>query len=113
MEVILASVEVGSCKRNQLVMTLAQLHRLDEHELAMVLFIVNHLTPVLPYEIPPQGLTWFKKGMLEKKIGEAFPALKHEAHSIFSSLLNKLGVQHEIKYEQPPLPVSCSIAESA
>lgn len=86
-------------------MTLHQLNSLSEYEMALTLYIVNIHTPSLPgVEIPPQGLTWFKKGMLEKKIGETFPALTKEAHPIFSSLLNKLGVQHEIKYETPAPP---------
>ena len=94
-------------------MTLHQLNSLTEDELALALYVVNVHAPSLSgVEIPPQGLTWFKKGVLEKKIGEAFPALKKEAHPTFSSLLNKLGVQHDIKYEQPPLPVSCSISAS-
>ena len=86
-------------------MTLHQFNSLDETELCMVLYIVNVLFPVsLVGEIPPRGLTWFRKGVLEEKIKAAFPQVKNEAHPIFSSLLTKLGVQHEIKYEQPPQP---------
>ena len=84
-------------------MTLEQLSSLTEQELDMCLYVVNVLAPVpgVP-DIPPHGLTWFKKGVLEQKIGGSFQQVKREHHSIFSSLLNKLGVQHEIKYETPP-----------
>jgi len=94
-------------------MTLEQLKSLNDDEIALALYIVNvHAPSLTGVEIPTQGLTWFKKGALEKKIGESFPALKKEAHPVFSSLLNKLGIPHEIKYEQPPLPASCSISAS-
>lgn len=86
-------------------MTINQLDSLTEDELIMALFIVNHLFPVpLVGELPPQGLTWFKKGVLEEKIKAAFPHVHMGAHPIFSSLLTKLGVQHEIRYESPPPP---------
>ena len=82
-------------------MTLDQLNSLDEQELCMALYIVNHISPVQNIEIPYRGLTWFRKGELEEKIMDSFPRLKKEGHSVFSSLLLKLGVPHEIKYEQP------------
>ena len=85
-------------------MTLDQLESLTEQEWAMALFIVNHLFPVQGIEIPPRGLIWFRKGILEQKIQAAFPHVTREAHPVFSSLLTKLGVAHEIKYEQPPAP---------
>jgi len=86
-------------------MTLDQLDSLTEDELVMALYIVNHLFPVsLVGEISPRGLTWFRKGELEKKIQQAFPHIKREAHPVFSGLLNKLGLPHEIRYEQPPAP---------
>ncbi len=91
-------------------MTLNQLDSLDEQELCMVLYIVNVLFPLdIPkMQFEPRQLTWFRKGELEKKIQAAFPHVKREAHPIFSSLLNKLGVAHEIRYEQPPQPVTGS-----
>lgn len=92
-------------------MTLAQFESLTEDELAMALYIVNTLTPVMPYEIPPKGLMWFRKGALESRIQAAFPHVLKEAHPVFSSLLTKLGVAHEIKYEQPPQPVTGSATE--
>ena len=82
-------------------MTLDQLESLTDDETGFALYVVNHLFPVPNIEIPPRGLTWFRKGELEKKIMDSFPRVKRESHPIFSSLLNKLGVQHEIKYEQP------------
>lgn len=83
-------------------MTLNQLNTLTDDEVGFVLYIVNKLNPP-PFgqEIPEIGLTWFRKGALEQKIQNAFPYLKHEAHPVFSSILNKLDVKHEIKYEQP------------
>lgn len=84
-------------------MTLHQLNSLTEDEICFTLYVVNILSPIsLGYEIPSNGLTWLRKGVLEKKIQESFPHVKKEAHPIFSSILNKLGVKHEIKYEQPP-----------
>lgn len=81
-------------------MTLNQLESLTEDELAIALYVVNTLRPVKPpIEIPPRGLTWFKKGMLEQKLVECFNNVNPEAHPIYSSLLSKLGVKHEIKYE--------------
>lgn len=84
-------------------MTFDQLHDLDENELAMVLFVVNSISPVAGVgEVSPLGLTWFRKGTLEKKLVDAFDRVKPEFHPIYSSLLTKLNVQHTIKYEQPP-----------
>jgi hypothetical protein len=84
-------------------MTLYQLESLTEEELGMALYIVNTLKPLKPsIELPPRGLTWLRKGELEKRLMESFSFIKPEAHPIYSSLLNKLGIQHEIKYEQPP-----------
>lgn len=83
-------------------MTLEQFDSLTEDEMAMALYIVNHISPVVSYEIPPKGLLWFRKGALEARIQAAFPHVLKEAHPVFSSLLNKLGVAHEIRYETPP-----------
>lgn len=84
-------------------MTFSQISLLSEDELDMVLFVINVIDPIRPpLEIQPYGLTWFKPGILEKKLTDAFPKVKPEFHSIYSSLLNKLGIQHEIKYEQLP-----------
>lgn len=84
-------------------MTRHQLKSLSEDELAMALFVVNHLSPAISgSELPPEGLTWFRKGALEQKLMGSFNHLTKEAHPTFSSLLTKLGVAHEIRYEQPP-----------
>ena len=92
-------------------MTLNQLETLTEDEWAMAWYIVNHITPVPNIEIPPRGLTWFRSGELEKKLIAAFNHVKPEAHPIYSSLLTKLGVQHEIKMT-PINPPSSSISSS-
>lgn len=84
-------------------MTIEQLSSLNEQELMLCLYVVNVLSPVKGVgEIPPRGLTWFRKGELEKRLMAAFNQVKPDAHSIYSSLLTKLNIQHEIKYEQPP-----------
>lgn len=84
-------------------MTIEQLYNLDEQEIMLCLYVVNVLSPVKGVgELPPRGLTWFRRGELEKKLLAAFNHVKPEAHAIYSSLLTKLNIQHEIKYEQPP-----------
>jgi len=84
-------------------MTLEQLSSLDEKELEMALYIVNVLNPIKPeMEIPPRGLTWFKKGVLEKILIDSFNQVKPEYHPIYSSLLNKLNIEHNITYNAPP-----------
>jgi len=90
-------------------MTLELLKTLDEKELEIALYVVNGISPVIKNTvIPPIGLTWFKRGALEKRIVDAFDKVKPEFHSIYSSLLNKLGVEHVIKHETPTPPVSGS-----
>lgn len=90
-------------------MTLAQLESLTEDELAMALYVVNVLRPPKPQiEIPPRGLTWFRKGELERLLIECFNNVKQEAHPIYSSLMTKLGVKFEIKYTPVSVPVSGS-----
>jgi len=86
-------------------MTLDQLNSLTEDEIAIALHIVNVISPTIKdLEFPPYGLTWFRPGTLERKLLNNFNSLKPEAHPIYSSLLNKLNVQHEIKYQTPPVP---------
>jgi hypothetical protein len=83
-------------------MTLEQVSSFTEDELAMILYIINHIQPTDPHmEIPVNGLVWFKKGVVEKKIMDSFQKVKPEYHSLFSSILNKLGIEHEIRYEVP------------
>jgi hypothetical protein len=87
-------------------MTLAQLESLSAEELSMALYVVNVLRPPKPQiDIPPLGLTWFRKGELERLLIECFNNVKKEAHPIYSSLLTKLDVNHQIQYT----PVSGSI----
>jgi len=88
-------------------MTLNQLETLTEDELGLALYVVNVLAPPgsPKTEFGPKNLTWFRRGVLEKKLLDIFPKLKPEGHATYSSLLTKLGIQHEIKYEQPPAPV--------
>lgn len=80
-------------------MTLSQLETLTEDELGLILYVVNTLDPVKvpPIQFEPKHLVWFKHDALIQKILKIFPQLKEEGHAIYSSLLTKLGVQHEIK----------------
>lgn len=87
-------------------MTLNQLETLTEDEVSMALFIVNHVFPLESpkMELSPRHLTWFKHDALIKKLIAAFPRIKPEGHAIYVSLMAKLGVQGEVRYEQPPAP---------
>ena len=97
-------------------MTLNQLKELTEDEVATCLYIVNQISPlaVPKMEFEPRHLVWFRHDMLVKKLLDAFPNVKPEGHCVFSSLLKKLGVQHEIKYEHPPaIPTSITTSPSS
>jgi len=85
-------------------MTTEQFENLTEDEIGICLHIVNVIAPPKSpsIEFEPRQLTWFKHDMLVKKLLGAFPSIKPEGHAIYSSLLKKLGVEHQIKYEQPP-----------
>ena len=89
-------------------MTISQLVSLTEDEVAMCLYIVNVIAPPKSpvMEFRREHLMGFKTDMLVKRILDAFPMIKPESHAIYSSLLEKLGMKIEIKYEQPPMPVS-------
>jgi hypothetical protein len=89
-------------------MTLDQLNSLDENELAMALYIVNHISPpsALKVELTPRNLTWFKHHMLIQKIVDVFPQVLPESHGTFSSLLQKMGVTITIKKMEPVIPAS-------
>ena len=94
----------------KVIMTLNQLKELTKDELSICLHIVNTISPTTnpKMEFEPKHLVWFRHDMLAKKLVDAFPSLKPEGHAIYSSLLKKLGIQHEIKYEQPQQPVTSS-----
>lgn len=97
-------------------MTLNQLKELNEDELVVCLHIVNIISPTTSpkMEFEPKHLVWFRHDMLAKKLIDAFPSLKPEGHAIYSSLLKKLGIQHEIKYEHPPVvptPITTSVEQ--
>lgn len=102
-------------------MTLNQLYSLDEQELALLLYIVNVINPLdFPkLDFQPRNLTWFKHDMLIKKLTDAFPRLNRDGHELYVSMLEKLGVKFEIKYEEQPsinvpieLPISSSESQS-
>lgn len=82
-------------------MTFNQIQTLTEDEVCLALYIVNVIAnPGVPkMEFEPRHLTWFRKGMLEQKILSAFPSLLPEGHVTYTSLLSKLGIQVNIKYE--------------
>lgn len=83
-------------------MTINQLSSLDEQELQMSLYIVNVISPIKPsMEILPHELPWLKHDMLVKKLLDAFQQVKPEYHSIYISLMQKLGVKIEINPAAP------------
>ena len=87
-------------------MTLNQFETLTGEEVALALVVVTYIDPpcIPKMEFEPRHLTWFKHDMLVQKLLAAFPKLNPEAHTIYSSLLTKLGVQHEIRKNiVPPL----------
>lgn len=86
-------------------MTLNQLQTLTEDELAMALYIVNHISPpvIPPLPIYARDLTWFNHQALVQKFLDSFPKIKPEGHAIFQSLMEKLGMKVEINpIPQPP-----------
>lgn len=90
-------------------MTLEQLSSLTEDELDLALYVCNVIAPPFTgMEIPPRGLTWFRPGALEQKLVSCFNKVLPEAHPIYSSLLTKLNVQHEIKKNETPVSGSVS-----
>ena len=95
-------------------MTLNQLDSLTEDEKVVLWYVVNHIFPPSSPQIEysPRNITWLKHDILIIKLRDAFPKVKVEAHPIYSSLLTKLGVQHEIKYEQPPAPAPTQVSSS-
>lgn len=86
-------------------MTLNQLQTLTEDELAMALYIVNTISPpgIPPGPFEPRELTWFKHHALIQKFIDSFPKIKPECHTIYKSLMEKLGMKIEINpIPQPP-----------
>lgn len=96
-------------------MTINQLETLTESELEMILYIVNIIDPMTfpKVEFQPRTLTWFKHKMLVQKLVNAFPRVLPEGHATYQSLMNKLGVQGEIRYETPSVtPPAAEITSS-
>ena len=85
-------------------MTLNQLQILTEDEVEMCLYFVNVIahSGVPKTEFKPRDLTWFNRDLLIKKLLDNFASLNQEGHSVYVSLMHKLGVKIEIKVEQPP-----------
>lgn len=86
---------------------------LTEDELALLLHIVNEIRPstVPPIKFDATTVKWFRHEDLCKKVAEPaiFEMLKPEGHAIFSALLTKMGIEHEIKYETKEAPTTGSI----
>lgn len=84
-------------------MKLSHLEILDENELHILFYIVNHLFPstIPKMEYDMNSIKWIKHDQLAIKLINSFPKIKLENHVIYSSLLKKLGINHEIKYENP------------
>jgi hypothetical protein len=95
-------------------MTLNQLYSLEENELMLLFHIVNVISPTtfpkLEYDM--KSVAWIRQEHLVRKLVEAFPRVKPEVHTTYSSLLNKLGIRHEIKHQSLPAPVTSSISGS-
>jgi hypothetical protein len=81
------------------------LEDLNDDEMAILLYVLNFKNkvtcPTMTFE--SRHLKWFKHDLLVKRVREVFNDVKPEGHSIYSSLLTKMGVQHEIRVETPPL----------
>jgi hypothetical protein len=78
-------------------MTLNQLSSLTEDELIICLYVLNVIDPVRPpIEFSGKDLTWVKNNAFIQKLLNAFPHIKPEAHSIYASLMLKLGIKIEI-----------------
>jgi hypothetical protein len=86
------------------IMTLNQLQTLTDDELAIALYVVNHLSPpgIPPGPFDARDLTWFKHLSLVQKLVDSFSKLKPEGHAVYKSLMEKLGVKIEIN----PIPQS-------
>jgi hypothetical protein len=95
-------------------MTRHKLEELNEDELGILFYVVNVLFPINcpKMEFDMNSIKWYKHDLLIKKLAEAFPHLKQDGYTTYSSLLNKLGVQHEIKPGQPQMPVTASTTGS-
>jgi len=97
-------------------MTINQLETLTEDEVGMMLHILNVIDPIQypKFEFKPQNLLWFKHPMLIRKLLNAFPRVLPEGHATYQSLMNKLGVEGEIRYETPPtvVPIPSPAAET-
>jgi hypothetical protein len=94
-------------------MTLNQLQTLTDDELAIALYVVNHVSPPIapPGPFEARDLTWFKHTALVQKLVDIFPKIKPESHAIFQSLMEKLGVKIEINpiLQSPETTVSGSV----
>lgn len=94
-------------------MTLNQLQTLTDDELAIALYVVNHVSPpgIPPGPFEARELTWFKHPALVQKLIDSFPKIKPEGHATYSSLMGKLGVKVEINPipQSPEAPPSGSV----
>ena len=85
-------------------MTLNQLETLSEDEVALALYIVNVVAPpALPkMTFEARHLTWFNHEQLIKKFLNVFHQLNSDGHSVYVSLMQKLGIC--IQIQQHPIP---------
>lgn len=87
-------------------MTLNQLQTLTIDEVGMTLHVLNVIAPVgnPPMEFEePRHLTFIKHKFLVQRLVDCFQQIKPEAHPIYVSLMEKLGVKVEIN-QVPPTP---------
>ena len=89
-------------------MTNVHIESLDESEQCMLVYIVNHIFPTTFPKIEHDfnSIKWIKHEHLIRKLIDAFPKIKPENHNIYSSLLTKLGVPHQINRHDAPAPIN-------
>lgn len=78
-------------------MRLEQLNSLNDNELALCLYIINHVEPkLLPYEISPRLLCSIDDDKLNNYINGSESKLNGCGTDIFNSLRLKLGIINKI-----------------
>ena len=79
-------------------MMLRHIESFTDDEMALVLYVVNVLFPpgAPKIEFGPEHLRWFRHEAVIKKLVDALPHIKPEAHPIYVSLMGKLGAEVDL-----------------
>ena len=81
------------------------LDSLSEQEMGLLLYFINIVAPPscpkMTFEI--SHLKWLKKDILIDRLLKSFDKISVEGHSTYKSLLEKLGVNVEIRKEEPKI----------